>query len=409
MVGYASLIQNFLTLRAFLQISMAMSPRLTIVQVLPQLNAGGVERGTLEINRALVSAGHRSIVISGGGQLVSQLEGEGGEHVEMQVWKKSPLTLKTIPQLRRFMCDVRPDVMHVRSRVPAWATWLAWRKLPATTRPRFMTTVHGLNRPNFYSRIMTYGERVIAVSNTCRDYLLTHYPKTETQKISVVHRGVDPTEFPYGHEPSATWLQEWYSEFPQLRDQFVACVSGRVTRLKGHFDFLEALINLRDQGVTVYGLIAGGIDPRRPKYASELQARVRELHLQEQVVFAGHRHDIREVISACDVVVSTTYQPPESFGRAVLESVRLGKITLGYNHGGVGEVLSAVYPDGLIPLRDTAALADRLLAAKNNAIQPPKVTCEFLLEDMQARTIEIYESLCGESRGCPIRKTVRCS
>jgi hypothetical protein len=167
----------------------SMASPLTIVQLLPQLNAGGVERGTLEINRALVAEGHRSIVISGGGQLVAQLQAEGGEHVEMQVWKKSPLTLGTTRRLRRFMMDVQPDVMHARSRVPAWVTWLAWRRLPEATRPRFLTTAHGMNRPNIYSRVMTYGERVIAVSNTCRDFLLNNYPQTDPDKVTVVHRG----------------------------------------------------------------------------------------------------------------------------------------------------------------------------------------------------------------------------
>ncbi|APZ90580.1 Mannosylfructose-phosphate synthase [Fuerstiella marisgermanici] len=371
---------------------------LTIAQLVPQLHNGGVERGTLEINRALVAAGHRSIVISGGGQMVTQLECEGGEHVEMQIWKKSPRTLRSVGQLRRWMQQVKPDAVHARSRIPAWVTWLAWRKLPVPTRPRYLTTVHGLNRPNAYSRIMTSGERVIAVSNTCRDVLLKNYPGVDPQKITVVHRGVDPTEFPYGYQPSSQWLTNWYQQYPQLKGQFVACVPGRVTRLKGHFDFLKALRILADRDVKVCGVIAGGEDPRRKIYACELRAMVEDLQLQDRIVFTGHRSDIRDVIVACDAVISTTAEPPESFGRAVLESVRLGKITLGYNHGGVGEVLSTVFPDGLIPLRDIAALADRLQAAKAGNISLPTENSSFLLEKMQSDTLKIYHELCSESR-----------
>ncbi len=372
-----------------------MSSSMTIVQLLPQLNAGGVERGTLEINRALVAAGHRSIVISGGGQLVSQLEAEGGEHVAMQVWKKSLWTLAAVPRLRRWMRDVKPDLMHARSRVPAWATWLAWRNMPESSRPRFMTTAHGMNRPNAYSRIMTCGERVIAVSNTCRDFLLKNYPETDSSKVSVVHRGVDPQEFPYHYQPSAEWLRQWYERYPQLRGQFVACVPGRVTRFKGHLDFIHAIHLLKQQRTTVHGVIAGGEDPRRTNYSAELRSKISELGLAAQITFTGHRADIKDVVAACDVSVSTSIKPPESFGRAVLESVRLGKITLGYNHGGVGEVLGKVFPQGLIPLQDIAALADGLQKARDGEIIPPRETSEFLLETMQSKTLDIYRGLCG--------------
>ena len=370
-----------------------MASPLTIVQLLPQLNAGGVERGTLEINRALVAEGHRSIVISGGGQLVAQLQAEGGEHVEMQVWKKSPLTLGTTRRLRRFMMDVQPDVMHARSRVPAWVTWLAWRRLPEATRPRFLTTAHGMNRPNIYSRVMTYGERVIAVSNTCRDFLLNNYPQTDPGKVTVVHRGVDPQEFPYRHRPSAAWLQEWYALYPWLKGQFVAVVPGRVTRFKGHLDFIQAIRILKDQGTVIHGVIAGGEDPRRVNYAAELRARIAELGLVDQITFTGHRADIKDVVAACDVSVSTSIKPPESFGRAVLESIRLGKITLGYAHGGVGEVLTTVFPEGRIPLQDVTTLAARLKAAKAGEIAIPAESREFLLETMQSKTLSIYEDL----------------
>lgn len=373
-----------------------MNRPLTVVQILPQLNAGGVERGTLEINRALVAEGHRSIVISGGGALVSRLESEGGRHVQMQVWKKRPSSLLTVPEMRTWMERNRPDVVHARSRVPAWITWLAWRKLPADDRPRFMTTAHGMNKPNLYSKVMTYGETVIAVSHTCREFLLNNYPATDPEKVLVVHRGVDPAEFPYGHQPTESWKQDWYAEYPQLKGQFVACVPGRVTRFKGHLDFLESLSILKKRGIEIYGVIAGGEDPRRQRYSRELRARIEELDLSRQIVFTGHRSDIRDVVGICDVSVSTSIQPPESFGRAVLESVRLGKITLGYAHGGVGEVLSTVYPEGRIELRDVAGLADRLADAKAGRLQPPLPNEHFLLTTMQQRELEIYRALCAD-------------
>jgi len=287
-----------------------MTGRQTIVQLLPQLNAGGVERGTLEMNRALVAAGHRSIVISGGGRLEAQLRAEGGEHVTLPIWKKSPLTLLQVRTLRHWMDTERPDVMHARSRVPAWVTWLAWRKMPPERRPVFLTTAHGMNKPNAYSRIMTRGETVIAVSHTCRDYLLANYPDVPPEKVIVIHRGVSPEEFPHGYQPSAQWKADWYRAWPQLQGQFVACLPGRVTRFKGHLDFLQALRLLKDAGRTVLGVIAGGEDPRRPAYSRELRARIHHWRREQHIAFTGHPGHNKDAPSHPHVSIATSTRPP---------------------------------------------------------------------------------------------------
>ena len=144
-----------------------MSP-LTVLQVVPELEAGGVERGTLEVARELVRRGHRSLVISNGGRMVEQLQREGSTHIQCPIGRKSPLTLWQFGRMRRLLRDEHVDVVHARSRIPAWVTWLAWKSLPTTQRPHFVTTVHGLYSPNAYSQIMTRGEVVIAVSRTFR-------------------------------------------------------------------------------------------------------------------------------------------------------------------------------------------------------------------------------------------------
>lgn len=374
-----------------------MSTPLTVAQILPQMNSGGVERGTMEVNRALVSAGHRSIVISGGGRLVPQLEQEGGEHVSMQVWKKNPLSLLTIRKMRQWIQDVRPDILHARSRIPAWITWLAWRRLPANDRPRFLTTNHGLSRPNLYSKIMTRGERVIAVSNTCRDHLLKSFPDLDPAKVTVVHRGVDPAAFPYNHQPSEEWKAEWFRQYPQLRGKFVALLPGRITRFKGHLDFIAALEMLKQRNIPVMGVIAGPEDPKRKRYLNELRERIVSAGLSSSILFTGHRSDLHEVMSVSDVVISSSVTPPESFGRTVLESLRLGRITLGYAHGGVGEVLGTIYPDGRIPKGQIGSLADGIERVTRGELSPPPPGNEFSLELMLQNVIQVYEEMAGGS------------
>lgn len=370
---------------------------LTIMQVLPALDGGGVERGTLEISRGLRARGHRSLVVSAGGGLVEQLEGQGGEHLTLDLSRKSPTTLLKTGQLRKLLIKHAVDLVHVRSRMPAWVTLGAWKLLPKPTRPRLVTTVHGLNSVNAYSRVMTYGEQVIAVSHCCRDYVLTNYPQTDPDKVTVIHRGVDSKQFPFGHQPSAAWVDQWQADYPQLKDRFVVLLPGRLTRFKGHFDFLKVVQQLKAEQLPVHGLIVGGEDPRRQKYAQSLRDEVQRARLSSDITFTGHRSDLREIMAVSDAVVSTSIQPPESFGRTVLESVRLGRPTIGYAHGGVGEVLSTVYPEGRVELQDVAGMSDKLSQVYRQKLPPPEPTDAFELERMIEKEINLYEALVANS------------
>ena len=174
---------------------------LTVVQLLPAMESGGVERSTLEISDALVRAGHRAIVVSAGGRLVPRLLQTGAAHVALDIGRKSPLVLRHVAALRRLFAHERVDLVHARSRLPAWLGWRALRGMPVAGRPRLVTTVHGLNSASRYSAIMARGERVICVSGTVRDYVLQHYPRTDPQRLRVIPRGVDPAQFPRAPQP----------------------------------------------------------------------------------------------------------------------------------------------------------------------------------------------------------------
>ena len=311
---------------------------LTVMQLLPALDGGGVERGTVEVNNALVARGHRSIVVSAGGRQVEAIRQTGGEHICLDLGRKHPATLLQTRKLRQLLGERQVDIVHARSRMPAWITWLAWRELSGSKRPRFLTTVHGLNSVNRYSRIMTRGERVIAVSNYCRDYVLRNYPTTDQNKMVVIFRGVDRRQFPYGYQAESQWIRAWKHQYPQLEGRFVVLLPGRMTRLKGHHDFLAAIATVKSRGLPVHAVLVGGEDPRRRQYARSVHEQVGALKLTDDVTLTGFRSDIREIMSMADAVVSTSTKP-ESFGRTVLESIRMGRPTLGYDHGGVGEIL----------------------------------------------------------------------
>lgn len=364
--------------------------RLTVVQILPALESGGVERCTLETARALVAAGHRSIVVSSGGRLVEQLVREGSEHVLLPVKRKSLFTLLQAGPLRRLLQELRADVLHARSRVPAWVAWLAWRRLPAAERPRFITTLHGLHSVNFYSAIMVRGEAVIAGSETVRRYILEHFPQCPPERIHLIPEGVDHAEFPYDYQPDAVWQARWRADFPELEGRRVLALPGRLTRLKGHATFIGLIRALADHP-EVHGLIAGGAEAKKAAYAEELQAAVAAAGLSSRITFTGHRGDMRDMLSQCDLVFALSTQP-ETFGRIVLESLRLGRPVIGWDEGGVGDILARCYPQGRVPPGDVAALeaaTRRWLASPDRPAPSP----HFLLSTMCDETLALYEAM----------------
>jgi len=297
--------------------------------------------------------------------------------------------------LRRWLRQERPDILHLRSRLPAWICWLAWRGLPGHARPRLVTTVHGLYSVNRYSAIMCRGERVIAVSKTVETYIRDNYPDTDMSRVRLVYRGIDPLEFPRGYRPSAAWLQGWQEQYPQLSGKQVLTLPGRLTRLKGHHDFINLIAALRQQGKAVCGLIVGGEDPKRQEYAQELYARVRELGLQDEVLFTGARSDIRDIYAVSDLVLSLSTQP-ESFGRTVAEALSIGVPVVGYAHGGVGEILAAVLPAGRVALGDAQGLLQVSATLLDNPVAVGEVP--FLQRNMLEQTLDCYRELL-ERRG----------
>ena len=371
--------------------------KLTVVQVLPALESGGVERGTLEVGKYLAAHGHRSIVLSAGGRMVEQLLREGSEHYAWDIGRKSLWTLRLVPRLRRFLHENQVDILHARSRMPAWVCYLAWKDMDPATRPRFVTTVHGLYSVNAYSAVMVKGERIIAVSQTVRDYILRNYRHVDPDRITVIPRGVDPAQFPYGYKPSPEWLAAWHAQYPQLAGKKVLTLPGRITRLKGHEAFIDLIGRLKTQGLPVHGLIVGGAEARKQAYLRKLKDKVRRAGLAADISFTGQRSDLREIMAVSDLVLSLSTQP-ESFGRTVLEALSLGVPVLGYDHGGVGELLRKMFPDGAVPLGDLDGLVRKWRAIETATRIVPLVGPPTL-HDMLTATLAFYEGIMDS--GCP--------
>ena len=369
-----------------------MSRRLTVVQLLPALEAGGVERSTLEIADALLQDGHRAIVVSAGGRLVPQLQALGAEHVALDIGRKSLATLRHVPVLRRLFVEVGADIVHARSRLPAWLARFALRGMPTGHTPHFVTTMHGLNSPSRYSAVMASGERVICVSQTVRDYVLRHYPQTAPGRLQVIPRGIDPVAFPWTPLPDPAARARVAALHPQLAgDGPLLLLPGRGTRLKGHADALRLLSCLRHDGINARLWLVGARQSGRGAYIEELEREASQLGIADAFAVTSPTAAIAEAYAASDLVLQLSRQP-EAFGRTVIEALSVGRPILGWAHGGVGELLRQWQPQGAVMPFDQDALlrTARELLARSPL---PPVTMPDSLRAMQQATLALYEQL----------------
>ena len=369
---------------------------LTVLQLLPALDAGGVERSTLEIADALGRAGHRALVVSAGGRLQAALEATGARHVKLDIGRKSPMTFRHVRTLRRLLREERVDIVHARSRLPAWIAWLALRGMGKDERPRFVTTVHGLNSPSRYSAIMARGARVICVSNTVREYVLKHYPQVESARLRVIPRGIDPQRFPRRDGVDRGQRARLVETWPALGgDGPLLLMPGRGTRLKGHADALRLLADLRSGGIDARLWMPGARTPDRAGYIAELAHEARALGVLDALVISEPTHEMVASYRASDLVLQLS-RKPESFGRTVVEALAVGVPVVGWDHGGVGEVLMALQPEGRVALGDSAALAGRARAfLLHPPALPPRIP--YTLAAMQDATLDVYDELSRSS------------
>ncbi|MCG2582465.1 MAG: glycosyltransferase family 4 protein [Marinobacter sp.] len=368
-----------------------------VLQVLPALHSGGVERGTVEFAAELVKRGHESFVVSNGGPLVRQLESGGSTHITMPVHRKSPASFGQILPMRRLLEDIRPDVVHVRSRMPAWITRLAWRGLPANDRPVMVSTFHGMYSVNPYSAIMAKADHIIAVSDCVRDYVIRNFQVPE-DKLTVVQRGVDVDGF-RNRTLDSEWRSRILAEYPQLGDKRIIMMPGRISRWKGQLMFLEAMAEIVQKAPDCHGIIVGGVEPGKDRFMEELEHRREELGLTHHITFLGQRNDMAELYLISNLVCHMSTKP-EPFGRTVTEALASGTPVVAFDRGGAAETLRACFPEGLVEPDDTTAFAQaalRLLATRNHDIRVPY---RFRLEAQTEATLSIYNRLLTRSEYC---------
>lgn len=366
-----------------------------IVQILPSLNDGGVERGVVDSNRLYVQAGHESWVISAGGKRVAQIEAVGGRHLTLDVKSKNPLTApRRAWALRRALREIRPDLVHFRSRVPGWLTLWANRPLGLPT----VSTMHGLNHPGLYSSVMVRADRVICVSTAGRAFVREHYPWVPEARLAVIPRGVDLETFDPARLDAA-----WQADFRKrwgLEGRFVAAAIGRVSRLKGVDVLIRAVAELKDAWPELTALVVGGPQKHQEDYLDELQALARGLGVADRVVFTGSQSHIPEIDALADVLCSCNVSKPESFGRTVAEALAMETPVVAAAHGGVLDIVRDGVDGFLVPPGDAHALAQALRRVRDARLGPlrPHIADCFTAERMAQATLALYDALLGKQK-----------
>jgi len=368
-----------------------------ILQVLPALESGGVERGTLEIARAIQQHGGKALVASSGGKMSHQLSRYGAQHITLPLESKNPFAIwKNAKELEKIIREQKVDIVHARSRAPAWSAYLACKR----TGAKFVTTFHGTyglqNKYKArYNSVMLKGDRVIAISHFIADHIRANY-QVDEGKIRIIHRGVDLDLFTpdlFSHQRMAALIQEWRlpMELP------IVLFPGRITRWKGQDVFLKALASLPHRNF--FAVILGD-DKKRGAFKDELDALVTQLGLEEHVRFAAHTQYITEAYMLARVVVATSIEP-EAFGRVVLEAQAMGKPVIATNHGGPQETVLQGVTGLLVPPGDVEALAVAIdhTMHLDEAMQQQiagdalKQAKKFSLQAMCDKTLAVYEEL----------------
>lgn len=368
-----------------------------ILQILPALEQGGVERGTVEIAAALSKAGIENAVISSGGPMVAQLEKFGVRHYMLPVHSKNPFVVwRNGRRIAKIVREEGYTLMHVRSRAPAWSVLLASR----LSGVPYIATYHGLygTKPAWlkkpYNRVMLKGTCVIAVSDCVRKHIIENYG-LDPSRIVRIYRGADTAVF-NGKAPHAAELRRSLGFGDGLP---VITLPGRLTYLKGQKDLIAAAGMMKTRPI---GLLFVGSDQGRKEYSAELREMVKQLPDSVKVVFLEHSSDMPSVYGMSDIVVSATSVKPESFGRTIPEAQAMGRLVVGTAHGGACETIIDGKTGFLVPPAKPEALAaklDEVLAMPDSLKREiceaaaKRVREEFSTAKMCECTIELYRKI----------------
>jgi glycosyltransferase involved in cell wall biosynthesis len=377
-----------------------------VLQVIPELEAGGAERTTLEVAEAVIADGGRALVASQGGRLEDELAALGGELLRLPVASKNPLTLWS--NMRALIGIIEREgvqIVHARSRAPAWsAKWACDR-----TDAHFVTTYHGTYNARSalkrrYNSVMALGERVIANSQFIGEHVRAEHGVDEA-RLAVIPRGVDLERFDPAVVASgrvADLARSWGVD--DLAGAPLLLLPGRLTGWKGQREAIRALASLNGMDPAPHLLLVGDAQGRET-YIAELEALAGSLGVAERVHRVGHCSDMPAALAFCDLVLTPSVEP-EAFGRTAAEAGAMGRLVIAADHGGAREVVIEGETGWRVAPGDSQALAaaittalglDRNLHDRMTQAARDHVAAHFSTRSLQASTLRVYHEVLNSS------------
>ena len=366
---------------------------MNVLQVVPELNAGGVEGTTLEVAQALITKGHAAHVVSAGGRMEDDLLRIGGVLHKTDIGSKNILTVfPRIRMLRAIIRRYKIDIVHARSRAPAWPAYHAAR----IEGVPFLTTYHGIYNSGsflktYYNSVMAKVDHIIANSEFTKAHIIkTH--GTAADKITAIPRGVDMKKFDPANV-SANDIAAQRNRWGVSPEQNVILLPGRLTRWKGPLVAVEALSHLPKECV----LILMGDAQGRDEFVAEIDAKASALGVTDRLIKPGHSRDVPTALSAADVVISASTDP-EAFGRVAAEAQAMEKPIVATAHGGALESVVDGATGVLITPSDAKALAagiETVLNWKNydGTAARHRISAHFSTKSLQVKTLAVYKDL----------------
>ncbi|MDX2049673.1 MAG: glycosyltransferase [Rickettsiaceae bacterium] len=370
-----------------------------ILQIVPSLNCGGVERGTLDIAKAIIASGNQAFVLSCGGILTPKLEEIGAELVKHDVASKNPITIyNNISFIEKLIEDRQINLVHARSRASAWSAYFASKR----SGTPFVTTFHGIyslksSLKKYYNKVMTLGDRVIAVSEFVKRHIIENYQIDESI-IRTIHRGVDLNYFSPANITTET--QEKFADKYNIDfSRPLIIMPSRLTSWKGQHVLVDALAQIKN--LNFYCILTGDLS-KHPEYVNRVRDRIIEQKLQSRVQIFGPETDIVGLYNMANIVISASIEP-EAFGRTVVEGQAMQKLVIATNIGGCAETITNGETGFLTNPNDPTHLAEMIkhclgiveTSKEKKIVQAARegVSKNFSLDKMQKKTLAVYSEL----------------
>ena len=371
--------------------------QICLLQVLPHLNSGGMVSGAVEISNFLKNKGGKSIIVSSGGYREQELLKNDASIIHLPVETKNPfLIYLNKNRLKKIILKYNVNIVHARSRAPAWSAYLAAKE----TKTTFITTFHGTyGTENLvkkkYNSVMLKGDYTIAISKFIKKHIEKEYKKSNN--IFVVARGINEKVF----SPKSVTTARIISAAKKIKtDEFKKTIlmPGRLTSWKGHQIAIRALSLIEDNNIK---LVILGDMQKRFKYKSNLEKLTLELGLNDKVLFLEQTRDLPAYLMLADLVISCSTKP-EAFGRTILEAQAMGRPVLAFNHGGSVELIKENKNGILSPVSDIEEFAKNINKSLTLSLKEREkisnesikmVNQKYLTSNMCKKTINLYKKL----------------